>query len=178
MKRLMFCLGLLALFLSTRPQPVFASLFAEVGEAGNLPATAQTTVGVGMLTAIEGTVISRSDHDMFQIFIAEPANFSASTNNPGTILSIDDDTQLFLFDINGLGVLANDDDPDDIINFLPKAAIPLGEFSGSPGLYYIAISIFDNDPISGGGEIFPDEPFDAVVGPTGPGGASPITGWI
>jgi hypothetical protein len=41
----------------------------------------------------------------------------------------------------------------------------------------IGISNFDHDPVSAGGLIFPSEPFSQMVGPSGPGGASPITGW-
>ena len=156
-----------ALVFGLSPSSVFAVPFTEVGDAGDVPGTAQTTLGVGPLTAIVGTIGSDSDQDMFQIFISEPAAFSASTVNAGTTLSDDDDTQLFLFDATGLGELANDNK-----NGTAKSLIPAGSFAGATGFYFLAISIFDNDPINAGGEIFPDTPFEAVLGPTGPGGAT------
>ena len=164
-----------ALFLSTGP--AHGTSFSEVGDAGDLPAIAQVPGGVGSLDEILGRIGNPSDQDMFKIFISDPANFSASTNNPGTNLSQDSDTQLFLFDVNGMGLLANDDDPtaQDV-----RSNIPAGSFGGPPGLYFLAISIFDNDPVSAGGEIFDNDapPLnDTIVGPSGPGGGSPIIGW-
>jgi hypothetical protein len=44
------------------------------------------------------------------------------------------------------------------------------------GLYYLAISRFNNDPLSIAGSIFPTDVTD-TVGPEGPGGASPVIGW-
>jgi PEP-CTERM motif-containing protein len=46
-----------------------------------------------------------------------------------------------------------------------------------PGLYFLAISGFDRDPVSGDHPIFPRQTGPFVFGPTGPGGANPITGW-
>ncbi len=46
----------------------------------------------------------------------------------------------------------------------------------SPGIYYLVITGFNVDPTSVWGLIFPNT-FNAVVGPTGPGGGSPITGY-
>jgi hypothetical protein len=47
------------------------------------------------------------------------------------------------------------------------------------GLYYLAISAFDNDPLSSGGNIFPSGIFGngVVSGPTGAGGGSTLSGW-
>src|SRR5690606_10999297 len=45
------------------------------------------------------------------------------------------------------------------------------------GDYYLAISEINDDPVSNGGLIFPDDNFLGIVGPTGPGGALPIIGW-
>ena len=47
----------------------------------------------------------------------------------------------------------------------------------APGAFYLAIGGWDFEPGSSGGFIFPNSPADVVVGPTGPGGASPITSW-
>lgn len=156
-------------------QVAVAATWTEPQDAGDLPGTAQVTLGSGPLDAIEGSILDEEDQDMFLVMIEDPQAFSASTNNPGTNLEIDNDTQLFLFDADGFGALANDDDPDDFFTFL--SAIPVGNFSGPAGTYLLAVSIFDNDPIAAGGEIFPDEPADDVVGSTGPGGANAISAW-
>lgn len=106
----------------------FAATWTESGDAGDLPSAAQLTMGSGPLDAIEGSILDEADQDMFLVVIDDPAAFSASTNNAGTNLVFDDDTQLFLFDAAGFGVLANDDDPDDFLTFL--SAIPAGSFNG------------------------------------------------
>ncbi|RKX56840.1 MAG: hypothetical protein DRP29_09135 [Thermodesulfobacteriota bacterium] len=82
-----------------------ASLYSEVGDAGNLPASAQSVTGTGIISDIYGTLSSDNDVDMFKIYIYDPENFYASTINDDTTVS---DTQLFLFDENGYGVLGND----------------------------------------------------------------------
>jgi hypothetical protein len=75
------------------------------GDAGDLPATAQVVSGSGPLTAITGN-LGASDVDMYQIIICDPLIFEATTVGGATF-----DTQLWLFDLNGNGVLHNDDDP-------------------------------------------------------------------
>ena len=94
-------LGIVLVLVLLSNSSLFAAItWTEVGDAGDLPGTAQTTVGVGLtdLTDIFGTISSSSDQDMYLINIDNPAAFSASTNNPQTTLSVDHDTQLFLFD--------------------------------------------------------------------------------
>lgn len=111
---------------------------------------------------------------MFQIFIDDPAGFSATTvGTPGTLV----DTQLFLFNSTGFGVYANDDDPG---GGTFGSTLPAGDPHSptTPGLYYLAISSFDLDPVSVGGLIFPNSPPTGVFGPTGPGGGDPISGWV
>ena len=106
-------------------EPAAAATMAE-GDAGDLPGTAQTSAGVQPfgtpLDSITGTIASASDQDMFEIFINDPANFSASTNNSGTNLTVDDDTMLFLFGASGLGVLGNDD--DDVTTLKSPTTLP------------------------------------------------------
>ncbi len=146
-----------------------ATPWLEIGDAGSLPGTAQITIGGGPLTIISGNIFSSSDEDMYLINISNPAAFSATTVGTGGTAF---DTQLFLFDSTGLGVYTNDD-AVGLRSTLP-AAHALGP--ALPGQYYLAISTFDNDPVSGAGLIFPNT-FPGVFGPTGPGGAAPITGW-
>jgi len=137
-------------------------IHVEIGDAGDLTGTAQGT-GAGVLTNITGN-LGANDADMFLINITNPVAFSA--------YGAGGDTQLFLFDLAGMGVLGNDDAGAGL-----DAAFPVGSFTGAAGLYYLAISGFDFDPTSVGGLIFPSVPFGPVYGPTGPGGGSPISGW-
>ena len=68
--------------------------YQEQGDAGDLPETAQAT-GTDTNTAlgaIRGT-LEANGVDMYVIYIADPANFSATTVNNETTF----DTQLWLF---------------------------------------------------------------------------------
>jgi hypothetical protein len=142
----------------------------EVGDAGDHPGSAYST-GVGSVPSITGLISSTTDADLYALFLPSPATFSATTVGTGTL----GDTQLFLFDSAGLGVVANDDHPG---GGTLLSTIPLGSVTGPAGLYYLAISRFDRDPSSAGGLIFPSgPPYTTVYGPTGPGGASPISSW-
>lgn len=149
------------------------------GDAGQTLDTAQQIPsGAATLDSIVGTISSLEDADLFSFFIQDPAAFSATTVGEVTGTS-PLDTQLFLFDSNGNGVYANDDTAEDIV----ESTLPAGnQFSPTqPGVYLLGISDFDNDPVSTGGEIFPEGEnppsiFNTlVVEPTGLGGASPLT---
>ena len=165
--RNIFATGLVALALASAAT---AQTWTEVGDAGDLPGSAQITVGVGPLTAISGTIGSTTDADLYQIFITGGGTFSATTaGTPGTTLG---DPQLFLFNAPGIGVYANDDFGGSLQSTLP-ANDPLTPTA--PGLYYLAITSFNRDPVSPGGLIFPD--VITLVGPTGPGGGQAISGY-
>ena len=141
--------------------------WTEVGDAGELPGTAQVVSGSGPLTGISGTI--SEDADMYQIYISDALGFSAQ------VTATNFDTQLFLFDASGMGVYANDDNGAILEPSLLPAGHPLGPTSA--GTYYLAISAWDYDAYSSGGLIFPSGPFTEVVGPTEPGGGSPISSW-
>ncbi len=112
--------------------------WSEVGDAGLLPSGAQIAAGNGTLSAITGALLPDGDEDvdMYRIFISDPANFSASTDNAGTALG---DTTLYLFNLDGSGIVKNDDISGgnflSTINSSLVASLPAGE-------YLIAISIF------------------------------------
>src|SRR5215831_21080594 len=165
----------LALLLALAGAPrACADFWREVGTAGELPSTAQVTAGFGSLDGIIGTLNSTMHADMYQIFITGGGTFSATTvGTPGTLM----DTQLFLFDANGKGVYANDDASSSTGRSTLPAGIAIGPLT--PGFYYLAISAFDRNPVSQPTNdlIFPTFPFTGVFGPTGPGGASPISDW-
>jgi len=147
-------------------QAAHAITFVEIADAGDLPAISQAAGVLPVLTQIAGSIGSSTDADMYAITMSTAGVFSATTvGTPGTL----GDTQLFLFGFSGAGILANDD-TSTLRSTLPGTPV-------SPGLYFLAISAFNRDPVSVGGLIFPSSPFTGVFGPTGPGGASPITGW-
>jgi hypothetical protein len=162
-----------------------ASSFAEVGDAGDIVsgmpelvtgiAGASITSITGKLTLTAGI----SEADAFEIYISSPASFSATTTgfSPGVN---NFDSQLFLFTLSGIGVVAND---DDSVSGSAQSTIPAGSSFTSaltPGYYYLLITGSGQFPASAGGVIFKnwtDGTTDptGVYGPTGPGGASAIS---
>lgn len=165
-----FCL--LSLLLMGRPS--HAATFTEISDAGNLPATAQITAGAGFLTEIDGK-LSPADgdgQDMYLIHIDGGGTFSATTVGGASF-----DTELFLFDANGKGVYANDDASGDFAPSMLRAYTSLTPIT--PGDYYLAITQCCSAPVSNDGQIFtiagPNH--RALSGPTGAGGALPVTGY-
>ena len=159
-----------------------AATYAETGDAGDLPATAQIITGVpgtsldsvsGALTLSSGI----SDGDMFAIYIPNPSAFSATTTTFAPGIN-NFDTQIFLFNAQGLGVVAN----DDAASGGSQSTIPASSFNGLAGVYYLTIVGSGRYPVSNGGLIFPnytDGTTDptTIAGPTGLGGFLPITGY-
>ena len=167
---------------------LLAQVHVEVGDAGELPTTAQI-LPAGAVTAIEGSLpvtgtapSAVGDRDMY-IFYTSGGTFSATVETPA--LGLIPDSQLFLFDSAGMGLFANDDfDPDGDGPLPVLASGPSRIVADLPaGQYFLAISVFDDEPISAGGLIFPTfftlpiNDFGIQVGPTGPGGSQPIIGW-
>jgi hypothetical protein len=144
----------------------------EQGDAGDLPATAQAVTGSGPIPGITGTLRDIMDADMFQIRICDAAAFSADTVNAGMTF---DDTQLFLFDNAGRGVVFDDDDPQ-LIGYHSHISAQLVPGNG---LYYLAISSWDEDPVGAltGQPIWEDAPYNLERPPDGPAAAEAIGGW-
>ena len=146
-------------------------------DAGGLPATAQVVEGSGPLTKIIGEISDPNDADMYKIYLTGSGSFSASTHSDKGGFA-DFDTELFLFNSDGFGVYANDDynAASPYTSHLPAghALTP-----ADPGVYYLLITGWHNDPVSDDGLIFPNPnwPDTVVQGPTGPGGGSPISGY-
>jgi hypothetical protein len=166
------------LTLSLLVNPAHAVNWTEVGDAGDLLGTAQEPIGNGPLRNIYGTVSTNTYVDLYRIFISDPTSFSASvTSTSGNF-----DSVLALFNEGGFGIYGNDDSRLGDRN----AGLPAGSFLGpqAPGWYYLAVFGLDTTPTSGNGftpdhYIGPDvsAPFTQVFGASGPGGASPLTGW-
>ncbi len=165
------------------------------GDAGSLPSTAQEVTGVantpvtkiiGELTGLP--IIGVPDfEDVFVIRIPDScgdpqATFEARTTSVNGGAN-DFDTQLWLFRAgganDGLGLLGNDDFGPGIIQSrvaFPSTDGTMIEFPGE-GLFYLAISGFDNDPRSALGPVFDQDSFTEISGPDGNGGGLPFEDW-
>lgn len=155
------------------PQPPLpGTLFEAGGDAGELLSTAQVASGsTGNIPTIIGS-LGASDADLYKIGICEPANFSASLTNVDTSI----DTQIFLFDANGSGVVMNDDAVG-----LQSALTSAFTSTLASGDYYLAVSQYDRDPTNASvAEIWADQPFAGERAPDGAGAALDyvIAGWV
>ena len=119
----------------------YGQIWNEGPDAGqNGIGAAQTPVGAGLLTQIIGSLSTNNDVDLFgPIVIVDPVGFLADTRGGASF-----DTQLFLFDAAGLGVVHNDD-------FGGLQSAITGQAGFGPGQYYLGISSFNADPRDGGG---------------------------
>jgi len=154
--------------------------WVEIGDAGQLPGTAQVTTGLGPLTTISGTLPTDPDFinptlppdiDLFRIVISDSSAFSATTVNPETEFI---DTQLYLFRADGTGVVANGD--TDAVE--SRSTIPAGSVSSAPvGEYLLGIALFESRPVNSSGDLlFPDLFFnEAVESPLLPD--DPVADW-
>jgi hypothetical protein len=145
-----------------------ASAFAqwtEVGDAGEL--IPQVVTGSGPLASISGGWLA-SDTDLYAIVISDPAMFSATTVGGTTA-----DTQLFLFNSAGFGVVFNDDTggAGGAQSTISGALVP------GPGTYLLGITRYNRDPSSAGGLIWNNTPFTGERAPDGPGAAGALASW-
>lgn len=128
--------------------PASALVWTEIG-AGSSLATAEVTAAPGMpaLDGIDGFLTSTRSFenvttyevDLFKIYIADFANFSASVVAP-----TDGDTALFLFDAQGKAVFAN----DDFVDLMPT--LPANSASAN-GDYFLGIGLSGVRPVDGTG---------------------------
>lgn len=133
--------------------------WTEMGDAGSTLPTAETPTGMGPLAGIKGQLNGAppprgaSDpadfEDVYRIFIQNPQMFSAiiGPNDSGEPTF---DTQLWLFDRFGDGVLANDDNSVAGMNgesgFFNTSTDGSGAAVDFPGVYFLAISGAGNNP--------------------------------
>jgi hypothetical protein len=136
---------------------------------GNLPTTAKVPQGTGPLTSVSGELFLDGPAQLFKIRICEPTNFSASTVG-GTGV----DTQLYLFNANGVGVAYNDQvDGGNQSRITNQFTATL-----APGDFFIGISEWDVPAQdSAGSRLWEDEPWDLERAPDGPGAANPVAAW-
>jgi hypothetical protein len=120
-----------------------AFTYTEVGDAGQLIPAAQV-IDLGNatststdpdLTSITGNV-ARTNADMFGIFLTEGQLFTASTIPVG---GANYNSQIFLFNDQGFGLIANDNSGGNrrsALSFTPTTS----------SVYYLAVSGFNYDP--------------------------------
>lgn len=174
----------------------------EIPDAGKTPADAQVVSGSGgRVKTIRGDLTGsplQGDpdfEDMYRIVIDQPTIFCARTVPPIVALQdccerdtitplqgTDFDTQLWLFDSAGLGLLGNDDNDEPGMAPLSKLEHESDDGTAvmlvAAGTYYIAISGGPSrDPISASGAIFDQASLTEISGPDGVGGADPIIDW-
>lgn len=159
------------------PQALAAPV-TEIGDAPSLP-PGQTPAGSGPLTSISGQTGGDDREDLYRICVTGDS-FSATTEGGFSF-----DTQLFLFADDGTGMaagkVANDDTPGTrmVGSTLPSGGEALDDGSTlrySPGVYYLALSVFDTDPVDADGTpIFPGRTTTRFQPPDP--AAGPLAGW-
>lgn len=116
--------------------------------------------------------LSANKTQLLRIEICDPANFQVTTSS-----QIATDTQLFLFDSNGRGVVMNDDHP---VLGGPYSRLT-NAFVTQPGTYYLAVGAYNRDPWTGqpcnNNLIWNNIPFSTERAPDGPGRAGILQGW-
>jgi len=152
----------------------------SAAEVGDLPSSAKKYYGTSG-TTIAGTM-STNDADMYAICIGDTATFEATTIGGGPTF----DSQLFLFNADGTGALMSDDDTAvaGFSRINAAAAANPGYTLTSGGLYYIAVSAYNKDPITSGiatDTIWANQNnipnFLGTYGPNGVTPTAPIAGW-
>ncbi len=162
-------------------------LFTESNDAGESLATA-TSINTDQRMTLESISGSLSgDADLYKIFLTGGQTFSATTvsaktaeipvNQPLDIpIDVVIDPKIYLFDEQGNGVYANDDLFGNGQSTLLSG--PGGFSPATSGIYFLGISGTGYNAVSAEEkEIFPTEPFDQIVGPTGAGGGLPLVGF-
>jgi hypothetical protein len=155
--------------------PAGAFTYTEQGDAGETIATAQvitfanatSTATDPFLTSIFGSVASE-DADIFAISLTAGQLFQATSGPPTSNPTAIANTQLFLFDALGNGLVANDNSqlPGQAANYATITAFTVP----TTGIYYLAISGFNYDPRDAGNNfIFPDTTTGQLVPNSGVG---------
>ena len=125
-------------------QGAHAIPYSEVGDSGDSIATSQAA-GSAIAGGIIGGLGGTGDVDMYS-FTWNGGGLYIDTFQPFLY-----DTQLFLFDAAGAGVLGNDDHGSACPGAAGSGLQSCLDLSGglAAGTYYVAISAFNNDPVDG-----------------------------
>lgn len=140
--------------------------WVESGDAGELPDGYQTTIGVGLLNTISGTIDDTSDRDLFCVRINDPSQFVASL-----LCASPAGLDLWMFSTTGLGISHDD-------GCVASATQLTGAFKPGPGSYLIGISsegaVARNNTSQA---IWAAGPLAGERAPDGPGAPGPIVSW-
>ena len=160
--------ALVVLCLASTAPTAGAQTWSETGDAGNLIATAQTTLGAGAITQITGSLPLSDDVDLYCIQLTSVP--PAGTPLVQLACAAQQSPNVWLFDAAGNGVFTN-----ETCAFGSKTLLA-PSVSMSPGTYYVGVSYYNRNAISGGGNIWiPGVPGQRT--PDGPGAALPLLGW-
>jgi hypothetical protein len=166
-------------------------------DAGDKPSTAQkvTATSITSIATISGKTKGAGSgflgddlgdwQDVYEIFISDPANFSASTSAQfGGFAEFD--SMMWLFARPGTGLLGNNnagiqgDQGSILLSQSSNGVIDLQNVG--PGIYYIAISGFSSQPFTlSKMPMFPqlsDGGDGVVASPTEEGLKSPLNNWL
>ena len=157
-----------------------AELHVELGDAGDGIGGAAQIAGVtpgaalGLITG--ATNANEQDFvDAYRIRITDPELFLATTNGSGF------DTMLYLFDMDGNGLLANDDSSGVVTQSTLVGSSDDGTgITIGVGTYILAVTGFQMDPVDLLGQAIFDIPIgnlSEVSGPDGAGGGNPLDAW-
>lgn len=148
-------------------QPVASDVWQEQGDAPPLP-PGQETSGGGPLNSISGALSLVSDVDLYCIYINDPLQFQATTVGGASF-----NTQLFLFDLGGMGVSHNDDNPGGGLQ-----STITGQWVPVAGPYLLAVSAVNRDPVNPLFlPIWNNSPLAVERPPDGPGAPGPLVDW-
>lgn len=141
-----------------------AQIWNEAGDAGELPGTAQTTVGAGALTEINGNLASASDADMYCIRVTNTASFIAALQ-----CVVIGGPDIWIFNAAGNGVSAN---------YLCQGGTKFvnGTFANTVGNYYLAVAFRGRQPFAGANAMWLTSN-SAQHAPNGPGAGGVVNSW-
>jgi hypothetical protein len=159
----------IVLFALATATGVRAQVWNEVGDAGDLIGTAQSTAGLGPLTTINGALGSANDVDLYCIKI--PNVPPAGALLVGLQCVMMQGPSVWPFDASGNGVFATS------TCVAGYKAILATSTSLAPGTYYVAVAYSGMEPYSNGGAIWVPGSLPQRT-PDGPGGAFPLSSWV
>lgn len=149
--------------------PTAAQVWNETGDAGQDIASAQSTVGTGNLTQINGTLSSSTDVDMYCMVIGPAVDLAF---NPMLQLQCvaNQGPNIWVFHANGVGMAMNETCQAGN-KTLTNNLIPT-----SPTTIYIAVGYSGMEPLAAAGTIW-QTGFPGERSPDGTDPASPLVGW-
>ena len=153
-----------AITMLTIASAAHAQIWNEVGDAGDLPVTAQSTVGTGLLASIKGALGSPTDVDMYCIQVPDPTGFIAALQ-----CVVIQGPNLWIFDATGKGVGASttcQGGDKRVTSVLVNL----------PGTYYVAVAYDAVYPYSGANAMW-TLAYMTQRAPDGPGAAGIVTSW-